>query len=151
MPKPIPVPSEFNKPFWDACNEERLLVQKCTACNRLQYPPAEKCGGCGASGKLVWHETSGRGRIQGYIVEHDTRQAALYPDQPYNLAIIELEEDPGILFLSHLPGVPLDEVAVGARVEVIFPEVGPGQKIHEWRIEPTSTGRYPTRVGKKSK
>ncbi len=145
MPKPIPEPSAFNKPFWDACNEGRLLVQKCTACNRLQYPPAEKCGKCGSGEKLEWHETSGRGRIQGYVVEHDTRMVPLYPDQPFNIAVIELEEDPNILFLSHLPGVPLREVPIGAKVEVIFPEVAPGQKIHEWRVEPTVQGRYPTR------
>ena len=32
--------------------------------------------------------------------------------------------------------VPVDDVPVGARVEVDFQEVGPGQLIHEWRIVP---------------
>ena len=27
-----------------------------------------------------------------------------------------------------------DDVPVGARVEVVFEEVGPGQLIHEWRL-----------------
>ena len=43
MPKPIPVGDEVSKPFWDACNEKRLVVQNCTACNRKQYPPQERC------------------------------------------------------------------------------------------------------------
>lgn len=141
MPKPIPVPDESNKPFWDACNEGRLVVQNCTACNKLQYPPAQACAACGTGDNLVWHETSGRGRIQGYVVEHDTRMAPLYPDQPFNIAVIELEDDPKINFLSHLPDIPVDQVPVGAEVEVFFPEVGEGQKIHEWRVAPTSLGK----------
>ena len=29
MPKVIPVPDELSKPFWDAVNEKRLVVQNC--------------------------------------------------------------------------------------------------------------------------
>jgi hypothetical protein len=37
--------------------------------------------------------------------------------------------------LSHLPGVPVDQVPIGAAVEVIF-ETTPatGQKVPEWRV-----------------
>jgi uncharacterized OB-fold protein len=55
-------------------------------------------------------------------------------DCPFNVAVVELEENPDINFLSNLPGVPADEVPVGATVEVDFEEVAPGQLIHEWRI-----------------
>ena len=48
---------------------------------------------------------------------------------------IQLEEEPGVLMYSHLPGTPVDEVPIGAKVEVIF-EVTPatGQKVPEWRV-----------------
>jgi len=134
MPKPIPVPDEVSKPFWDACNERRLIVQYCTACDRRQYPPQETCAGCRSADHLEWRETSGRGRINGYCVMYDSRIVPLRDDQPYNIAVIELEEDPVIKFLSHLPGVPVEEVPVGAKVEVDFQEVSPDQLIHEWRV-----------------
>ena len=134
MPKPIPVPDEVSKPFWDACNERRLIVQNCTTCNRLQYPPQKTCANCGSDACLEWHETSGRGKINGYCVMYQTRVVPLQADQPFNLAVIELEEDPAIKFLSSLPGTPLEEVPVGASVRVDFEEVGPGQLIHEWRV-----------------
>ena len=134
MPKPIPVPDEVSKPFWDAVNERRLILQNCTACNRLQYPPQAACAGCGSGANLEWKDVRGRGRINGYCVMYESRVVPLRADQPFNIAVIELEEDPAIKFLSHLPGVPLDDVPVGAPVEVIFEEVGPGQLIHEWRI-----------------
>ena len=134
MPKPIPVPDEVSKPFWDACNQRRLIVQSCSACSRKQYPPQETCAQCGSKDHLEWTETSGRGRINGYCVMYDSRVKPLQADQPFNIAVIDLEEDSAIHFLSHLPGVPVDQVPVGATVEVDFQDTGEGQLIHEWRI-----------------
>ena len=68
------------------------------------------------------------------MVVHDTRQLLRVPDQPFNIAVIQLEEDPGINFLSNLPGTPVDEVPVGATVQVEFELVMPGQLINEWRV-----------------
>ena len=134
MPKPIPVPDEVSKPFWDACNERRLFVQNCTACNRMQYPPQQTCAACGSDHTMEWREVSGRGKIHGYCVMHDSRLRLLQADQPFNIAVIELEDDPAIKFLSHLPGTAPDEVPVGARVQVEFQEVAPGRLVHEWRV-----------------
>jgi uncharacterized OB-fold protein len=134
MPKLIPVPDELSKPFWNAVNEKRLIVQFCGACHKLQYPPRKTCGNCGAGDKLEWKEVKGRGHISTYVVIEDGRLARRIPDQPYNLALITLDEDPGINFYSNLPGLPIDSVPVGAPVEVIFEEVAPGQLIHEWRV-----------------
>ena len=134
MPKQAPVPDELSKPFWDACNERRLIVQHCTACNRMQYPPEETCPHCGSPNNLEWREVSGRGKIHGYCVMYDSRVRLLQADQPFNIAVIELEEDPAIKFFSNLPGTPVDEVLVGASVQVEFQEVAPGQLIHEWRV-----------------
>ncbi len=134
MPKVIPVPNELSKPFWDAVNERRLVIQNCTSCDLLQYPPRETCGKCRTSENLEWKEVSGKGTISSAIVIEDGRLDRRRPDQPYNLALVHLDEDPGINFYSNLPGTPVDEVPIGAAVEVYFEEVAPGQLIHEWRV-----------------
>ena len=78
---------------------------------------------------------SGRGRIHSYGVVYDNTVALRIPDQPFNLAVIELEEDPEITLVSNLPGIPLDEVEIGAAVMVIFEETpATGQKIPEWQV-----------------
>jgi uncharacterized OB-fold protein len=133
MPKLIPVPDDLSKPFWDAVNEQRLIVQSCTNCKTLQYPPMPICRDCG-SNDLEWKETSGRGHIAAYMVVENGRLQRFMPDQPFNVAVITLDEDPRINFYSNLPGVPVREVPVGAPVEVIFEEVAAGQLIHEWRV-----------------
>ena len=135
MPKQSPVPDELDQPFWDACNEGRLLIQNCTACNRLQHPPQPTCGQCESAAGLEWREVSGRGKVHSYGVMYDNSVAELQPDQPFNVAVIELEDDPTLTMLSHLPGTALDEVEIGAAVQVTF-EATPatGQKVPEWQV-----------------
>ena len=134
MPKPSPIPDALSKPFWDACNEGRLVMQTCKACDRIQYPPEPSCENCGSADNLEWREMSGRGMIHGYGVMYDCRIRSLQEDQPFNIVLIELEEDPSVNMYSHLPGTPVDEVPVGASVQVEFEETGTGQKVPEWRV-----------------
>ena len=134
MPKIIPVPDELSKPFWDAVNEKRLSVQNCTACDKLQYPPRQTCFACGSADNLGWKDVEGKGHVSTYIVIEDGRLNRRMPDQPYNLALITLDQDTSVDFYSNLPGVPAYEVPVGAAVQVIFEEVGPGQLIQEWQV-----------------
>ena len=134
MPKQGVVPDELTKPFWEAANEERLVMQNCTACDRLQNPPAPTCGGCGSADNLDWKQMSGRGKIYNYGVVYDCPVRMLQEEQPFNLVVITLDDDPGIQMYSHLPGTPVDEVPVGASVEVLFEATANGQKVPEWRV-----------------
>ena len=134
MPKPIPVPTELDQGFWDAVNERRLVVQYCNVHSRMQHPPEATCRECGNGDNLGWREVNGRGTINDYCVMYDTRTVALKEYQPFNIAVIKLDENPDIQFFSLLPGVPADEVPVGGSVEVMFEEVAPGTLIPEWRV-----------------
>jgi uncharacterized OB-fold protein len=134
MSKQGVTPDEFTQPFWDAANEDRLVIQNCLTCDRLQHPPAPDCSQCGTGDQLEWKEMSGRGSIYNYGVVHDCPVRLLQEDQPFNVAVIMLEDDPGIQMYSHLPGIPTDEVPVGAGVEVIFEVTPNGQKVPEWRV-----------------
>ena len=128
------IPDELTKPFFDAANEERLVIQNCTACDRLQHPPAPVCSQCRSGDGLEWKQMSGRGVIYNYGVVYDTPVRLLQADQPFNGAGIMLDEDPGIQMYSHLPGTPPDDVPVGASVEVIFEATANDQKVPEWRV-----------------
>jgi uncharacterized OB-fold protein len=134
MAKQGVVPDKLTKPFWDAANKERLVIQNCQACNRLQHPPAPRCAQCGSEDHLAWKQMSGRGKIYNYGVVYDCPVRLLQEDQPFNVAVIMLDEDPGIQMFSHLPGTPVDDVPVGASVEVVFEATANGQKVPEWRV-----------------
>lgn len=134
MPRPIPVPTEWNKPFWDACNEKRLVVQNCTACNLKQYPPAQRCAKCRSADNLEWKEVVGKGHTDIFFVIRDSRLKGFRDMQPINFVLVTLDEDPGLNFLSNLPGTPVGQVPLDAPVEVIFEETGSGQLVHEWKL-----------------
>ena len=128
------IPDEFTAPFWSAANESKLVIQNCSKCERLQHPPAQDCAQCKSGDNLEWKEMSGTGRIYNYGVVHDCPIRLLQDDQPFNVAVSMLDDDPGIQMYSHLPGTPVDDVPVGAAVEVVFEESANGQKIPEWKV-----------------
>ena len=128
------VPDELTKPHFDAANEGRLEIQNCSACNRLQNPPMPTCSQCKSANNLEWKVMSGKGKIYNYGVVYDCPVRLVQEDQPFNLVVITLDDDPGIQMYSHLPGTPVDDVPVGAAVEVIFEETANGQKVPEWRV-----------------
>ena len=134
MPKPVPVPDEVSKPFWDACDQQRLVVQYCTGCERWQHPPEPLCAQCQSNGNLEFRPVSGRGTIYTYVVMHDGRVGLLQPYQPFNIAVIQLEEAPEVNMLTNLPGTGTDEVAIGSKVQVEFEEVAPGRMIPQFRV-----------------
>jgi uncharacterized protein len=134
VPLQSPIPDEVDALFWEACNEYRLVVQFCTACRLYRFPPATTCWECDAA-TLQWREVGGTGTIYSYTVVHDTPVATLKADVPYNVAVVEIEGANGVNMVAHLRGVPVDEVPIGAAVEVEFePTPATGQKVPVWRI-----------------
>jgi uncharacterized OB-fold protein len=132
MPKLIPVPDEVDKPFWDGVNQKKLLLQVCDK-GHEQYPPKQRCFDCGST-TFTWKEAKGRGHVSCGITVEDTRLDRWKGDQPFNIALITLDENPKINFYSNLPGIKPFEIPIGAAVELIFEEVAPGQLVHEWKV-----------------
>ena len=135
LERPSPIPNDLTKPFWDAINEGRMVLQNCTACNRLHYPVRATCQQCGSADNFEWKQVEGKGHVDVYFVIRDSRIRGFRPAQPINFVIITLDEDPGLNFLSNLPGTPVGEVPLGAPVELIFePSADTDQMVHEWRV-----------------
>ena len=136
MPKTVPEPDAVSKPFWDAVDQQKLMLQFCTNCSKLQYPIRPNCIECGKTDSLTWREVAGKGHILETMVVHDTRVVRRKVDVPFNVALVSLDEDPGINFLSNLPGTPAHQAPQGAPVELIFEplEGVEGRFIHEWKV-----------------
>lgn len=133
MPKQSPIPDELDRPYYEAANQDRLVLQHCAACDRWQFPPQPTCGGCGSAEHLKWRENDGAGTISSYAVIHDTYFATLMGELPFNAVVVDLHDAPGINMLTRLPGAPVGQVPIGAKVRVIFEATSAtGQKIPEW-------------------
>ena len=112
---PLPRPTPLSRPHWEGCAEGVLRVQRCDDCGGFVFVPSLVCGSCQGM-KLSWVESCGRGTLYSYTTVHRPQQPQF--EVPYVVAIVELEE--GWHMLSNLIDVPIDEVAIGMPLEVVF-------------------------------
>ena len=76
---------------------------------------------------------SGRGRVISWIVVHRAIDPVWQPDVPYTVAIVELEEQAGLMVPGTLTGIAGSEVTAGLPVEVWFDAVTPEITLPRWR------------------
>ena len=144
MLKPQPRITDLNRPFWNGCNEDRLVIQKCQACARAIFYPRVCCPFCKA-GDLDWFAASGRGRIISHTTVHRTHHDGFNAEAPYVFAAVALEEGPWIY--GQVPGAPTDGTSLcGQAVTATFVEHGPKQKIAAFRLACPPPRQYDDRT-----
>ena len=85
----------------------RLGFQRCQDCSSAVFYPRVLCPVCGSI-SLEWQTSGGRG------VVYATTTVYRRDDEPYNVALVDLEE--GFRMMSRVEGVPAEEVEIGLRV-----------------------------------
>ena len=60
--RPIPVPNEWTRPFWDAAKRGVVELQRCQSCGHFQHPPYPTCVNC-MSIDLKFEPVEGKGAI----------------------------------------------------------------------------------------
>jgi hypothetical protein len=118
-PKPFIPPAQVARFFWDAAKEHRFVIQRCEACGRYVHWPQLRCPACG-SDRLAEAELSGRGTVYSFTVVHHVFNPAFADDVPYNLAIVELDEQPGLRVLTNIVECANDALRIGMKVAVTF-------------------------------
>jgi uncharacterized OB-fold protein len=119
VPKPFLPPTETGRFFWDAAKEHRLVVQRCDECGYYVHWPQLLCPHC-HSERLSPAEVSGKGTVYSFTIVHHVFHPGFASDVPYSLAIIELEEQPGLRLLANVVDCPNDALYIGMPVEVTF-------------------------------
>ncbi len=104
--------------FWDGVARQKLLIQRCAACQELRHPPSPMCRRCRS---LDWDtlEACGRGTIYSFVLHYHPSIPPFPPGHP--VAVIELEE--GTRLITDLVGIEPEDVEIGLPVEVEFNRV----------------------------
>jgi len=131
--RPIPVPNEWTKPFWDSAKEGVLRLQRCQACRRFQHPPYPTCVNCMAI-ELAFEPVSGKGAIYTYTIMYHTGDKRFAPAVPYASIIVELDDAPGALMAGNLMDAPYTAAKVGRRVEVVFQTLNDEITLPQFRL-----------------
>ncbi len=123
----VPYVDEDTAPFWEATRKGELRIQQCDGCKRLRFPPRPICPWCHSKASS-WPALSGRGRIYSYVVPHPPLLPQFTDLAPYNVVLVELDEDRTIRLCGNLlerEGGEINEVdpatiEIGSPVRVVF-------------------------------
>lgn len=126
MPPPQPLVDVDSQEFWTALSEGRFSMQRCSQCRRFQHPPAERCKTC--DGSVAYEELSGTGEIFSFIVVRHPTVPGYLENLPYVVALVELDDQPGLRFPARLEGADPSEVSIGLPVRVILAALPGGDK-----------------------
>lgn len=116
----LPLLSAETRPFWTGGEVGELRMHRCEDCSRFFHPPAPICRHC-SSLNVTPTPVSGRGRVVTFTINHQ----AWTPEftEPYVVAIVELEEQAGLRFLSNVVNCSPESVEIGMPVTVVFENV----------------------------
>jgi uncharacterized protein len=117
---PLPLLDVWNKPFWDACNDGRLTVQRCAATGKVWFPPSPVCPFDPGS-KWEWVDSAGKGEVLSWVVFHQKYFEGFADRLPYNVAMVRLDE--GFVLLTNIDA-PNEEIGIGRRVSLKFERRG---------------------------
>ena len=126
--RPLPTQSPETKPFWDAADQGRFVVQQCRSCGQFQFPYRGFCSHCwtpeleereARSGTVFTHSTIYRNDSPGFA-----------QDVPYVAAVVRLDDDRGGLMVqTNIVGCDPDSVHIGMPVEVVFVDMTEDRRI----------------------
>jgi uncharacterized OB-fold protein len=131
--------------FWSAARDGVLVTQECTKCGRLRHPPRPMCPSC-RSTERGWRTMSGRGRVWSFTVPHPPLLPVFAELAPYNVVVVELDEDPTIRLVGNI--VPAADagpdgisaidpaaIRIGAPVRAVFTPMADDVTLVQWVLD----------------
>lgn len=113
----LPRVTDDDEHFWTGGEHGELRIQRCRECRTWIHPGAPVCPAC-LSRDVAPEVASGRGEVHTYTINVQPWNPTF--EHPYVIAVIELDEQPGLRITSNVYGCDPDDVHVGMRVEVFF-------------------------------
>jgi uncharacterized OB-fold protein len=129
----VPEPGFDDRPFWQACDERRLVFQCCAECHTARHPPSPVCPRC-RSLHVTWQPSQGLGEVFTFTVVHHASHESVKPCLPYVVAVVVFDDVPGVRLVTNVIGIEPAAVHIGLRVQLWWDEVAPGRYVP--RCEP---------------
>jgi uncharacterized OB-fold protein len=116
----LPALDDSSRPYWTGGANGELLIAHCDSCRRLVHPAPESCPDCG--GALESIAVSGNATLFTWTVAHQQ----FHPDvpTPFVIALVELDEQPGLRLVTNIVSCDPDALVAGMAVAVQFEQHG---------------------------
>lgn len=136
---PLPMTDGIDAPFWEAATRGKLAMQTCAACGKMRFPPRPMCPSC-QSLERTWQNLSGRGHIWSFTIPYPPLLPAFNDQAPYNVVVVELEEDPSIRLVGNLIGdasgalnqINPHTIKIGEPVQAIYVPMADDVSLIRW-------------------
>jgi uncharacterized OB-fold protein len=122
VPWPVPQITDDNRAFWTGGRQGELLIARCAHCGYYVHPPTPRCPEC-LRDEVEPSAVSGRGRVYTFTINRRPWVPGL--EVPFILAVVELDEQPGLRLITNIVDCAPEEVEIGMPVEVGFVERDP--------------------------
>jgi uncharacterized OB-fold protein len=123
--QPVPLADGLDEPFWTGLRQEKLVLQRCEACETFQWGLEYVCYTCGRA-EIRWAEVPKQAHrgYEGVIyswerVWHPADQT-LVAAVPYVVLLVELPDADGIRLVGNLIDPPDGAIPIDAPVTAAF-------------------------------
>lgn len=129
----LPTVCPETKPFWDACNDSKFLIQKCRDCGKPQYHYRAFCSHC-------WSDAvddvaiAGEGTVWTFSVVNRNLTPAFASWGRYAVGVVEVPE--GVKIVTKIETDDPDSLRIGASVRLTFARGDNDQSIPFFRTVP---------------
>jgi uncharacterized OB-fold protein len=115
--------------YWEAARRHELVVRVCRPAGHVLHLPRDYCAACDTF-DVEWRQVAGRGTVHTWtVVEHSVDPG--HP-APYTVVLVELDDPPGVRFVSDLPG--RRALHVGQPMVVRYDDVGGDITLPRWEL-----------------
>jgi hypothetical protein len=122
---PVPEPDDVTRFFWDGVTAHELRILRCDRCGKFIHWPRPVCRFC-LSTSLTPTRVSGRATLHSWTIPLQPFDAYFLEHLPYVLAVVELEEQPGLMMVTDIVDCDEEHLRAGMPLEVTFRDVAPG-------------------------
>jgi uncharacterized OB-fold protein len=116
-------PDAITQQFWDRCTQHVLAFQKCSNCGTFRNPPVPFCYVC-RSTDSQWAPVSGDGTIYSFTIVTHAVHPGLVEKIPFNVALVEFPDAPGVRLISNVIDATPDEMRIGLPVTLHWEDLG---------------------------
>ena len=133
---PAPMVDHHTLPFWEACGEQRLTVQRCSNCGHAQHPPSPICSEC-RHNEFEQVELNGKGTLYTFTAVH---QPVTYQEKlPFIIALVELDMagtncTNGIRMMTNIVDAEESELEIGQAVELAWEKMSDMVSIPRFKL-----------------
>ncbi len=125
---PLPaVDHPVTAPFWRACREQRLMLQRDRESGAWHWPPKP---GRWKGGRLTWAEVSGHGRIHTWVVGAEPFLPAFRELLPHLMVVVQLDEGPRMV--GHMVGTKPEEMRFDLPVRIAWKVLNESVTLPVW-------------------